>query len=375
LRHSALPVAVVLALAAQPAAAQVEKFSTPSLLLGNAPVRAFTFLGDDSWIATFEGGTLLDSADHRSDHRLTLGPPAGSSLFQPGDWSLGVSRGGTYFGTGRGGNAGLSFSDARWGSRTAFFNSDAEAGGALFGLAPRADFATIGLNLNAGSRFALSVMSAAETTGIVSSASAVSARAMALSYTFQAAANLSVSLTSAIMDGRNLVLGGSNNALRLGPASTSTSLGAGLNLNLGSGFQLGFDAALAQTDAVNASAYLLGTSSSLSGSAVSLALSKANVLDDQDSFNLVLKKPLSLGGGDVSVPNGVGSDNGTSPIIKSLRKSIVPTGQSETDLGMGYSRQILPGIDGRVNFNYRMNADNIAGATDTGGMIHFKTKF
>src|SRR5262249_40606125 len=156
-------------------------------------------------------------------------------------------------------------------------------------------------------------------------------------------------LTSAFLDGRNLVLGSpSGNFARLGPASTSTSVGAGFNLNLGNGFQLGFDAALAQTDATQSGSYLYGTATSLSGSAVSLALSKANLIDDQDSLDVVLKKPLSMGlaGGDLVVPTGGDA------LMKSLKKTIAPAGSasSETNLGVGYSRPIVEGLDGRINF-------------------------
>jgi hypothetical protein len=281
--------AVAIAAGFSPAGAQVaDRNSAAGQVLGLAGIgfREFVQLDDNGWSVR----PMASSFSGAGDARFQLGA---SVLDTPAsDWSLGVARGGAFLGVGRGVEAGLSFSDGRWGSRSAFFNAGGEASTALLGLAPRSDFATFGLSLGAGSRFSVSVMNAAESPAIVTSASAISARAVALSYTFQPAPGMSVSLTSAVLDGRNLVVGASTGApLRLGPASTSTSLGAGFNFDLGGGLQIGFDAAVAQAESVSGSP-LLGTAASLSGSAVSLAISKTNFLERGDTLDVVFKKPL-----------------------------------------------------------------------------------
>ena len=137
-------------------------------------------------------------------------------------------------------------------------------------------------------------------------------------------------------------------------------------------FVAGFDAAVAQAESVSGSP-LLGTAASLSGSAVSLAISKTNFLERGDTLDVVFKKPLrfSVAGGDL-LPPGMGGD--TNPIMKSLRKPFAP-GTSESNLGIGYSHRLWGSIDGRFNFSHRMNADNITGATDTGGMINLRARF
>jgi len=362
--------AVAIAAGFSPAGAQVaDRNSAAGQVLGLAGIgfREFVQLDDNGRSVR----PMASSFSGAGDARFQLGA---SVLDTPAsDWSLGVARGGAFLGVGRGVEAGLSFSDGRWGSRSAFFNAGGEASTALLGLAPRSDFATFGLSLGAGSRFSVSVMNAAESPAIVTSASAISARAVALSYTFQPAPGMSVSLTSAVLDGRNLVVGASTGApLRLGPASTSTSLGAGFNFDLGGGLQIGFDAAVAQAESVSGSP-LLGTAASLSGSAVSLAISKTNFLERGDTLDVVFKKPLrfSVAGGDL-LPPGMGGD--TNPIMKSLRKPFAP-GTSESNLGIGYSHRLWGSIDGRFNFSHRMNADNITGATDTGGMINLRARF
>lgn len=349
-------------------------FSSSTLqVLGwsGAAARQLAVQEDGSWFAATS--TFRSSAF--AANGIDLGARAGLAHAPSDSWSAAYSRAGMYVGFGEGNDAALLFSDARWGARTAFFNTGIDAGGLLLALTPGATYSAIGFDFGNKSRLALGVATTPERPVWLGSAADASARAIGISYTFQPAAGVSVSFTNSYLDERKRLLGSTSaGPSPLNGSAMSAAVGAGFNVALGGGFQFGFDAAIARTGATHETNGLFLNTSPLTSTAMSIALSKENLTDANDSLGVFIQQPMRvmLGNADISVPNG-NSDPGDK-LMKTLRKSIVPTGK-ETNIGFGYSRPLADGIDGKINLNYRTNADNIAGATDAAAMFHLRAKF
>lgn len=323
-----------------------------------------------------DAGSLFPQDTPGSTGRLFLGaaaPPPLLAARTTTSWFVTGRSFGPVGGAAPAGNAGSLFGALRWGGRSAFATTGAGAGGLLLGLVPNGSFSAAGLDFGNRTRLVLGVAATEERPAWTGPAADLSARAIGFSYTFQPAAGLSVSFTNAYLDERHRLLGSSLDGTASPVSSArSASVGAGFNLALGNGFQLGFDAAVARTGATRDTNGLF-LSPAFTTTAVSIALSKENLLDPQDSLDVFIKQPglMALGTGGISIPQT--ADPGAQ-LMKSLRKSIVPTGR-ETNIGFGYSRPLTDGIDGKINLNYRTNADNIAGAKDTTAMFHLRARF
>lgn len=335
--------------------------------------RHLTDLGNGSWLAlsfTASDGAPVFAGANRPNPGVITDPTRPLE----NDWSVALSQRGTYIGVGQGSNAPLSFSDARWGGRTAFFNADADVSGSLLGLATSTGFAAAGFDLGPASRLSIAVTTATDDTLATLTGSGASAHGAALGYTFAVTRHWKVSVTGSFLGEQNMFLGSpSGGYLSLGPSATTTSAGIGSNIDLGQGYQLGFDAVYASTDATRNQNSLIGSTSRLTSFAFAVAFSKSGFLDDSDSLGVVVKKPLRVYGGSASVSVPSGTDLNGNPIINVEKVSLAPTG-SETDLGLVYDRPVGAAKMG-VSFTVRRDADNIAGATDGAVMLHFKAAF
>jgi T5SS/PEP-CTERM-associated repeat protein len=348
--------------------------SFASLQAGAATVRRFTEL---------DGGGYLVSAftgAQGAPDWLSEGWKSPALITDPtsqlkDQWSFGLSLGGTYLGAGQGAGAALSFSDARWGGRTAFSGNDGEVAASLLALSSNASYTTGGFDLAKGSRFSVAVTTATDDslTGLGGSSYS---RGVALGYTFEPAhsAAWKMSMTGSLLNERNMLLGApASGALSLGN-NRSVALGLGSNFDLGGGLQLGFDALYATTKSSDAAASLIAGTTRMASFGFGMALSKEDLFADHDLAGLTIKKPLRVYGGAAQVDLATGVDGDGNPVVARQRVSLVPTG-SETVYGVNYNRALAAGISAGLAVTARTDADNVAGAKDLGAMLRFRLDF
>jgi subtilisin family serine protease len=352
--------------------------SASSQVLGQSGpgARSFSELPNGAWLATsFSGTASAPVRASASDGRANPGFIENPALPQQNDWSVAIAQKAIYVGVGQGSNGALSFNDARWGGRTAFFNSNAGAAGALLGLASGASFATAGIDIARNARIAFSVLSATDNALAEVTGSGASAHGAAVAYTFEPVKRWKLSLTTSFLDERNMLLGSpSGGFLGLGPTAFSMSFGIGSNLDLGDGYQLGFDTAIATTDATRNADSLIAGTSRLTSAAFGIAFRKDNLTDVKDSLGVSLRKPFRVyaGSAELSVPSG--TDLSGNPVILHQRVGLAPAG-NETDLELAYYRPLGYAMTGGLSLTYRHDADNVAGVRDGAALIRFKASF
>lgn len=293
------------------------------------------------------------------------------------EWSYGLMDGDTYLGLGQGTNAALSFSDARWGRHSAFFNVDTTASAALLSVAGGAQFVSTGFALGEESRIAMSLFSTPEQSSFGPLGTrAGTARGGALAYTLAPSGRWQISLTSSYLGESDRLLGttSTGSLLDLGASAQTVSLGFGADVDLGRGFQLGFDAARASTAPIrNSGSFFRGTSE-LQSQSYTLAFAKRNLTGAGDTLHLTIDKPLRITAGAANMILPVDTDNSGNPVLRSSRVSLVPDG-SETDFGFGYARPLIGNLTGSFNMIYRSDAGNIAGYEDTAAALRFSADF
>ncbi|MFZ1988179.1 MAG: S8 family serine peptidase, partial [Alphaproteobacteria bacterium] len=299
---------------------------SPATLLAmgeiGASARQMTRLGDHEWF-TFSGAPTATDAGIAGDNQQ-LGFALDPTRTTGADWSYGLMRSGTYIGMGQGADAQLSFSDARWGGDSAFFNADASAASALIATVPHAQFATMGFALSGNSRIAASVISqSAEVYGNVRGVDS-SAVGGAIAYTMRPAASWMVSMTSSFLSENNLLLGSRayGNVLGVAPSPLSASFGVGTNIDLGHGYQIGFDATYATTDAAENPLSLIGRTSRLESDSFSFAFAKSNLTGANDTLHVTVSQPLRVIAGAATLTVPVGTDDNAQPIIQTERVSL-----------------------------------------------------
>jgi hypothetical protein len=290
-------------------------------------------------------------------------------------WSFGLSRGGTYLGAGQGASAARSFSEARWGGKTAFQGNDAEMAASLLALTSNASYATGGFDLARGSRLSFGVTTAIDDS-LAGLGGASHSRGVALGYTFEPthSAVWKMSMTGSFLNERNMLLGAlGSGALSLGD-NRSVALGLGSNFDLGGGFQLGLDAIYAATNSSRAAASLIAGTTRLTSMGFGMALGKEDLFTDHDLASLTIKKPLRVYGGAAQADIATGVDENGNPMFARQRISLVPTG-SETAFGLNYTRRLGEFGTAGLILIARTDADNVAGAKDLGAMLRFRLDF
>ena len=338
--------------------------------------RSFTDLGDGAWVSTYFSGTASAPAwaaaeGQRANPGLIQDPTRSVSA----DWSVALAQRGTYFGVGQGSGAALSFNDARWGGRTAFFGSDADASAGLLGLPSGAHFATLGLDIGKHDHFAVGVIAAEDDTLQTLTGTGASARGMVLGYTWAPAKFWKLSLTGSMLAESNMLLGSpSGGYLSLGREAVSRSLGLGTNFDLGQGYQLGFDTMVAVTDPASTSGSLVTGTSRLMSAAFGLALAKQHLTDADDTLGISLKKPMRVyaGTAELAVPTGV--DGLGNAIVDRQRAGLAPAG-NESDVALAYDRPLGHATTAGLTFTYRRDANNLPGANDAAALVRVKAKF
>jgi len=334
-----------------------------------ANARSVIELGRGDWLAL--SGTPSDSSQATAYSALTSGPGRAAP-----NWSYGLSQGGTYVGVGQGTGASLSFSDARWGGKSAFFGTDAAASSALLDAVAGANFFSSGFALDDTTRVAVSLISAnADNLGLTAGPP-TSARGAAFAYTVQPSARWKVSMTASFLDENNMLLGStaSSGLINLGASASTMAFGIGANVDLGGGWQAGFDAAYASTDTSGSTGSFIGSTSGLSSDSFSLALAKDDVSGVGDRLSVALDKPLRIFAGSASLALPTGTDDNSNPIISHENVSLTPSG-SETDFDLSYARPLASNMSGSFDFAYRNDADNVAGLTDAAAMVHLRLSF
>jgi hypothetical protein len=338
---------------------------------GGAAARSFTQTGGNTWFS-FSGDA---GAQGRPDTTTSPGFIADPTRPSQNVWSMGFQQNdGTYVGAGQGPDAALSFNDARWGGKTAFFNSGDSIGGTLLGLTDTANYSSVGFDHGKDEHISLGVMSAAADDFTSLGGQQASAYGAAIGYTVRPSDKLTLSWTSSFLDEKNMLLGSpASGYLSLGQASTM-SLGMGANMKLGGGLNLGLDTIVAATGPSRNQASLIAGTSRLYSAGFSVALNKQNLTGADDNLAVSIKKPLRVYGGsaDVDVPSG--TDGNGNPIVRGIRTGLAPSG-NETDLGLDYMRPFAGRGSASFSMAYRNDADNIAGARDAAAMVHYRLRF
>jgi hypothetical protein len=336
-----------------------------------------------SHFAVNEDGSTLSmvSLDQQTTQQQMVENPRTSfgidHLLNPAEpvWSIAYRRGTDFVGGGQGADAPVSFSEARWDGASAFAGTDAEASGALLGLASNAQYAAMGFSVGAGERMSIAMLQGEDDT-LHSLGIAPTSHGFALGYTFEpeGTPDWQVSLTSAMLDESGMLLGSpSAGALDLG-TNRSTSVGIGTALDLGAGYKAGFDAAIVTTEGSVASNSLIAGVSRLTSTAFGAALSKDDVAEADDALSVTLKKPLRVTSGSALVDYATGNDMEGNATFASARASLVPTG-SETDLGVSYTAPLMAGISGNLYLGGSNDTGNVAGARDLGAMVRLQVVF
>ncbi len=334
-----------------------------------ANARSVIELGRGDWLA-FSGAPSAPS-QAAAYSALTSGPGRAAP-----NWSYGLSQGGTYVGVGQGTGASLSFSDARWGGKSAFFGTDASASSALLDSVAGANFFSTGFALDDDARVAVSLISAnADNLGLTAGPP-TSARGAAFAYTMQPSARWKVSMTASFLDENNMLLGStaSSGLINLGASASTMAFGIGANVDLGGGWQAGFDAAYASTATSGSAGSFIGGTSGLSSDSFSVALAKDDVSGAGDRLSVALDKPLRIFAGSASLALPTGTDDNSNPIISHENVSLTPSG-SETDFDLSYARPLASNMSTSFDFAYRNDADNVAGLTDAAAMVHLRLSF
>jgi hypothetical protein len=343
-----------------------------------ANARTLTDHGDGAWFAaSFSAAEQNPNAVSILSDRYAPGAGLIADPANPvqSEWSLALQQQeGTYLGLGHGANAALSFNDARWGGKTAFFNSEDSVAGTLLGLASNADFAAFGMNLNKSSRLAIGG-TASEATGFTSlTGEHPATQGMAASYTMRTTEGWTFSLSSAFLKEDGMLLGSVGGGyLSLGE-TTTMSFGVGASVDLGDGYTFGMDTIAASTSgARNRNSLVTGTSRLISAG-FSTVLNKENLTGAGDNIGFSFKKPLRVyaGSADINVPTG--TDDKGNAVMSSSRVSLAPSG-SETSFGLNYQRPLESGATVGFRLSYREDADNISGNRDAAAMLSFSTSF
>jgi hypothetical protein len=333
-----------------------------------AAARGFSDLGEGAWAAaSFSGGAV----DHHPGAALLESP----EKTPQSDWSMGFQQSdGRYFGVGHGSNAALSFNDARWGGKTAFFNNDNSMAGNLLGLTSSANFAAVGMDISRNSRLAFGGMTSEASDFSSLSGQHPTARGAAISYTLRPAEGWVFSLSNSFLKEDNMLLGSMGNGyLSLGQASTM-SFGLGASVDLGNGYNFGVDTIAASTSGTHNRNSLIKSTSHLTSAGFSMVLNKENLTGAGDNLGFTVKKPLRVYSGSAHVDVPTGTDSFGNPIIEGRNANLSPSG-NETDFGVDYRRPLAPGVTSDFSFMYRQDADQVKGARDGAAMFHLTASF
>ncbi|MBI3420247.1 MAG: S8 family serine peptidase [Proteobacteria bacterium] len=336
--------------------------------------RSFTDFGEGSWmtasLAQSRPASMVPSEALRRGG-FTQGPSAPSD-----EWSMGFYTQGNYMGGGRGTGAAFSFNDARWGSKTAFFDSSMAGAGSLLALNTGAGFASGGFSLGGKQRLAFSVMTGKDETKTMLMGNEISSQGFAAAYTFNAADDLDVSLSTSFLKEKNALLGSATAGyLRMGENATTMAVGMSANYNLGDGLQIGFDATVASTEPGHNPNSLIASTSRLTSAGFGIALRKDNLTGVKDTLTASIRQPLHVLAGNASMNVPVGADPETGdPVYSHEKVNLAPKGM-ETDFALGYTRPLAENTTASFAFEFRNDANNIPGATDQAVMFRFTRGF
>ncbi|HVY13260.1 MAG TPA: hypothetical protein VHB73_06835, partial [Alphaproteobacteria bacterium] len=293
----------------------------------------------------------------------------------PADWSVGFYSRGTYMGAGHGNSAAASFNDARWGQKTAFFDTSMAGAAGLFDLGTSNGYAASGFNISESERVFFGVVMGRDEAATQLMGNEISSKGFAVGYMFKPAPDWGVSFTSAFLQEKNALLGSASSGyLRLAEKASSLSLGFSTNYDMGDGLQLGVDAMLASTRPNDNADSLITHTSRLTSSGFGVTLRKDNLSGAGDTFTASIKSPLRIisGNADLNVP--VGTDGNGNPVFSRTKASLAPAGL-ETDISLGYTRPLAENTIASFAFELRRDADNTPGALDHAVMFRLRKTF
>ena len=237
---------------------------------------------------------------------------------------------------------------------------------------PDSRFSFFGYDVDTTSRFSFGLVST-EGDSFDATSGQFSSRGTFFSYTMKASDNVKFSVTSSMLDEKNMALGSqSTGYLSLASEASSTSYGFGSEIKFADGYSLGFDAAYATTETQDSSKSLISDVSTLQSYSFSVALAKKDMAVKGDKLGVQISKPLRVYSGSANVTMTTGVDGSGNPVTETRRVSLVPDG-NETDINFSYNRPLGEDITGSLSLTARDDADNIRGARDVAGM--FKVKF
>jgi subtilisin family serine protease len=336
-----------------------------------AKARNLTALPDGAWLAASLANIEPAGSDEEQNNDLIQDPTRPSQS----EWSVGFQqKDGSYIGAGHGGNAALSFNDARWGGQTAFFNNEDSMAGSLLGLTSTASFGAVGVDLNSHSRLAFGSISATNNNFTSLSGVNPNGQGAAVSYTARAFKNWTFSASGSVLKEDNMLLGAVGGGyLGFGKSST-VAAGVGASVDLGKGYHLGIDSIAATTSSSRSANSLVTDTSRLTSAGFSFVLNKTNLTGHDDDIGFSFRKPLRVYSGFATVDVPMGTDHNGTPIIQSSRVPLAPTG-NESDLNLNYKRPLDNGAVMGFSLAYRHDADNVKGAKDAAVMVRYSSSF
>jgi hypothetical protein len=341
---------------------------------GSSTGRSFTELDNGEWMTTSFGAAPSARDSYISPaNGFTQDPTrATSPEFATGFYSQGV-----YMGGGRGSGANYSFNEARWGghSQNAFFDSDMTGAGALLGLNGGAGFAAGGFDISGNERVSFSITMGRDDVRTMLMGNEVASRGMAVGYTLKASDKLDLSFTGSFLSEKNALLGApSAGWLRIGESASTMAAGFSANYNAGGGLQFGFDAVLASTNPGKNANSLIANTSRLYSASFGVAMRKENLTGVKDTLVASIRSPLHVIKGSANINVPVGADEEGNPVFSQEKVGLATTGM-EMDFSVGYSRPLDENTKANVAFEFRNDADNVAGARDAAVMFRIAKTF
>jgi subtilisin family serine protease len=337
--------------------------------------RSFTDLGNDAWLSTSfddRGGFATGNTVFNVAHTGFMQDPNRPAT---GNYSAGFYSQGMYIGGGMGGKGTYSFNDARWGEKTAFFNSDLAGASNILGLAEGTSYAAAGFEISKTERLSFGVTMGKNDQLSQLMGNEVSSQGMTVGYTWKPDSTFGISFTGAFLKEKNSLLGSASGGyLKLGEEARTMSAGVSSNLNLGDGLQIGFDALVASTDPTHNSNSLIESTSRLTSAGFGVTLRKENLTGVGDTLIASIKSPLHVIGGhaDVNVPTSTDIDG--NPVFQNARASLATEGH-EMDLTVGYTRPLSENAKASFALELRNDANNVPGAFDHAVMFRINKTF
>lgn len=297
---------------------------------------------------------------------------------------------GTSIAAGTGFPASASFAETLWGEGSIAGSQarDLDVSNGLLQLAHGGTFASIGSKLGTDTRIAFSFSNTAAFSEGVAGNKSLADTLMGRDWTRAQAAGVAMGVTTTLRKGwtggmtlsvlneKNGLLGtiyDRAGSLALGNQHKSVSVGISSSVDLWQGAGLMFDAALSASDGASASSGLITGVSATTARSFGLSLVQRDALTEGDSLSVTLKKPLRVTSGSANLTTTSVDDQGFATTA-ATRVSLKPSG-SQTDLVLGYSRSLRPGVDVSASLTVSSDAGNVRGTNAVGGLAKMSLRF